>query len=191
MSVHSNLPTYLTQQQVTLLFALIRSARDKALFATIYLYGLRVSEACALRRDDVDFERRRIRIRRVKGGNSGEKPMFRRLLRILRRYLASRDDGDPALFAGRQGPLSKRRVQALFVGYALRAGFPETHRHVHILRHSIATHLLDAGEPIDFVKDHLGHRKIESSLVYGRVSDRRRTRTIQRLERSKDLVRPM
>jgi integrase len=55
---------------------------------------------------------------------------------------------------------------------------------VHLMRHSIATHLLDAGEPIDFVKDHLGHRSIESTLVYARISDRRRTRAIRRLERS-------
>jgi hypothetical protein len=43
------------------------------------------------------------------------------------------------------------------------------------MSHSMATHLLDAGEPIDFVQDHHGHRNIESSLVYARVSDRRRT----------------
>jgi integrase len=54
----------------------------------------------------------------------------------------------------------------------------------------MATHLLDAGEPIDFVQDHLGHRNIESSLVYARVSDRRRSKAISRLERSREIALP-
>jgi integrase len=45
--------------------------------------------------------------------------------------------------------------------------------------------------PIDFVQDHLGHRSIESSLVYARVSDRRRTKTIRRLERSREIAVPI
>jgi hypothetical protein len=49
---------------------------------------------------------------------------------------------------------------------------------------------LDAGEPIDFVQDHLGHRNIESSLVYARVSDRRRSKAIVRLERSREIALP-
>jgi integrase len=61
---------------------------------------------------------------------------------------------------------------------------------VNLLRRRIATHLLDAGEPIDFVQDHLGHRSIESSLVYARVSDRRRRKAISRLERSRESAVP-
>jgi integrase len=53
-----------------------------------------------------------------------------------------------------------------------------------------STHLLDAGEPIDFVQDHLGHRNIESSLVYARVSDRRRSNAIKRLEQSHKIAIP-
>jgi integrase len=56
------------------------------------------------------------------------------------------------------GGLSKRWVQALFTCYATLADLPPDRRHVHTMRHSMATHLLDAGEPIDFVQDHLGHR---------------------------------
>jgi integrase len=80
------LPTYLRQDRVKAFFSVVTSLRDKALFSTIYLYGLRVSEACLLQRDDVDLERHTIRIWRVKNGYSGEKPLFRRLLAILRLY---------------------------------------------------------------------------------------------------------
>jgi integrase/recombinase XerD len=157
---------------------------------TIYLYGLRVSEACLLHREDIDLERRMIRIWRVKGGNCGEKPLFRQLIPVLNRYLRTRTDDNAALFVGRQGRLSKRWVKALFTRYAVLAELPPKRRHVHTMRHGIATHLLDAGEPIDFVQDHLGHRNIESSLVYARVSDRRRSNAIKRLEQSHEIAIP-
>jgi integrase/recombinase XerC len=184
MIVKSGLPTYLSRQQVRQLLAVITSLRDRALFTLTYFYGLRVSEASSLDRADLDLEQLKIRILRAKNGIPGEKPLFRSLPPLLRDYLVSRTDADPALFVGRQGRLKKRQIQALFRRYATLADLPPAHRHVHLMRHSIATHLLDAGEPIDFVKDHLGHRSMESTLVYARISDRRRTRTIRRLERS-------
>jgi site-specific recombinase XerD len=100
-----------------------------------------------------------------------------------------RDNG--AQFAGRKGRLSKPWVQALFTGYAALADLPPNRRHVHTMRHSMATHLLDAGKPIDFVQDHLGHRNIESSLIYARVSDRQRIKAISRLERSREIALPV
>jgi integrase len=190
MIVKWTLPSYLRQDQVRVFFSAITSPSDKALFLTVYLYGLRVSEACLLQREDIDLERGTIRIWRVKNGYSGEKPLFRRLLAILRRYLRTRTDDNAALFVGRQGRLSKRWIQALFTRYATAANLPPNRRHVHCLRHS-CDHLLDAGEPIDFVQDHLGHRNIESSLVYARVSDRRRRKTISRLERSREIALPV
>jgi integrase len=123
----------------------------------------------------------------VKNGYSGEKPLFRALVPILKRYLRTRSDDNAALFVGRQGRLSKRWVQALFTRYATLANLPPNHRHVHTMRHSMATHPVDAGEGIDFVQDHLGHRTIESTLVYARISDRRRDRAIRRLERSLEI----
>jgi len=146
MIVKWTLPSYLRQDQVRVFFSAITSPRDKALFLTIYLYGLRVSEACLLQREDIDLERGTIRIWRVKNGYSGEKPLFRRLVAILRCYLRTRTDDNAALFVGRQGRLSKRWVQTLFTRYATAANLPPNRRHVHCLRHSCATHLLDAGE---------------------------------------------
>jgi len=75
MIVKSSLPSYLTQRQVRQFFAVITSPRDRALFTTIYLYGLRVSEACCLDRGDLDLDRSKIRILRAKNGIPGEKPI--------------------------------------------------------------------------------------------------------------------
>jgi integrase len=77
MIARSRLPSYLTQRQVRQLFATISNPRDRALFSLAYAYGLRVGEIVLLDRDDIDLERGRIRIRRLKGGLSGERPIFR------------------------------------------------------------------------------------------------------------------
>jgi integrase len=99
----SKLPTYLTQAEIRALFAAISNLRDRKLFGLAYAYGLRLSEIVLLDRNDVDLERGRIRIRRLKGGLSGERPIFRNLLPLLRQYLESRRDNAEALFTGLPG----------------------------------------------------------------------------------------
>jgi integrase len=64
----SKLPSYLTQAEVRALLAAISNLRDRTLFGLAYAYGLRVGEIVLLDRDDIDLERGRIRIRRLKGG---------------------------------------------------------------------------------------------------------------------------
>jgi integrase len=190
MIVRAGLPSYLTQRQLRHFFSCISNLRDRALFAVAYAYGLRVGEVVLLNRDDIDLERARIRIKRLKGGLSGERPIFRNLLPLLRQYLESRKDEVEALFVGLQGRLKKRRIQELFSIYATEAALPPDRRHVHVLRHSAAVHVLDAGEDIDFARDHLGHRSIQSTMTYAQISDARRNRKIRRLERSREFPIP-
>lgn len=188
---HPYVPKYLSQGEVRALFRVIGEIRDRALFSLLYLYGLRVSEVSLLGVSDVDLDRHRILIRRVKSGVWGEKPLFESTERMLRRYLEVRNGSlSPALFPGRQGsPLGKRRVQELFSTFREEAGLPETAT-CHSLRHSIATHLLDAGLPLAFVQDHLGHKNPASTAIYARISDPARTAFFQRLESSPWIVQP-
>jgi integrase len=187
----SDPPRYLTQAEVTAFFRVIVDVRDRALFALIYLYGLRVSEATRLRRKDVDLEHARIVIRRAKGGIWGIRPLFASARALLVEYLAMHTVADPEapLFPGRNCALQKRRIQELFTRYARMAAIP-LDATCHSLRHAIATHLLDAGESLEFVKEHLGHRKIENTAIYARVSNPARDRAFARLERSPFLVHP-
>jgi hypothetical protein len=120
------------------------------MFALTYAFGLRVSAIELLDRENIDLQRERIRIHRLKGGLSGEGSIFRNLLPLLQQYLASRRDSDRALFVGRQGRLKRRQMQNLFYRYATEAGLSPNRRHVYVLRHSVAVHVLDAGEDIDF-----------------------------------------
>jgi integrase len=157
------LPKYLNQDELHRFFAVMTSPRDRALFALTYHYGLRVDEATALTLEDLDLKNHRIRLRRLKNGLGGEKPLWRHTAKLLRAYLRVRRDAGPYLFTGREGPLKKRQVQNLFARYAKAAGI--TRRSVHSLRHSIAVHLLDAGRGIEYVADHLGHRNIQNTRI--------------------------
>jgi integrase len=86
----STLPKYLTQDELQRFFKVISSPRDRALFAVIYHYDLRVDEAAALTVDDLDLKNHRIRIRRLKNGIGGEKPVWRHTAKLLRAYLRVR-----------------------------------------------------------------------------------------------------
>lgn len=188
-SWYQHVPKYMTQTEVRAFLSIMESLRDKTLFSLIYLYGLRVSEATLLELADVDFDRSRIVIRRVKGGVWTERPLFTSVRELLERFLAESPPTGEALFAGRNGPLKKRQIQALFTRYRNAAGI--SHRYTcHALRHSIATHLLDAGLPLEFVQDHLGHRNIRSTTIYARITDHHRVALFQRIENSPWIVQP-
>lgn len=95
-------------------FDVIKSVRDRALFGVIYHYGLRVDEATQLTIDDVDLKNHRIRIRRLKNGLGGEKPLWRHTAKLLHAYMRVRKDAGPYLFTGREGPLKKRFSKRFF-----------------------------------------------------------------------------
>jgi integrase len=137
----------------------------------------------------VDLHRSRLVVKRVKNGVWAERPLFESTAKLLRRYLASAAPPPEPLFPSRRGALQKRQVQALFVRYRDAAQLSPQYT-CHGLRHSIATHLLDAGAPLEFVKDHLGHRSIQSTTIYAQITDRHRAAVYARLERSPWIVQP-
>ena len=178
----------MTQTEVRAFFRAIERPRDRLLFSLIYLYGLRVSEATLLERADIDLDRSRIVIKRVKGGVWTERPLFSSVRELLLQSDRNPPECGP-LFLGRGGSLQKRQIQSLFGRYRARAGLARRYT-CHCLRHSIATHLLDAGLPLEFVQDHLGHRNIRSTTIYARVTDHHRAAVFRKLESSPWIVRP-
>ena len=140
---------YLSQEELKELLKNVTSKRDMALILLAYSYGLRASEVGLLRREDIDFERLKIRITRVKGSISSEYPLRPEVATALKKYLRTRKDNSPILFPSRRGlPINRRTLDYLFKKYAEKAGIPKEKRHFHVLKHSIATHLLDAGADI-------------------------------------------
>jgi integrase/recombinase XerC len=154
----------------------------------MYHHALRVGEVLLLRRVDLDLDRGRLLVRRLKGGAWSEQIVFNGTAAILRAYVARLTGApDEPLFPGRTGPLRRRQIQLRFVRYRKRASLPE-HYTTHSLRHSIATHLLDAGASLEFVQDHLGHQNIRSTAIYARVTNRLRESQMRTLERSPLIV---
>jgi integrase/recombinase XerD len=187
---NQRLPRYLTQEQTESFFAAIRELRDRALFTLIYHHGLRVGEVALLQRGDVDLFRGRVLIRRLKGGAWGEQPLFAAAVTLVGRWMAASSAAPSTpLFPGRDGAIQKRRIQALFSRYRDRGGLP-AQATCHSLRHSIATHLLDAGVALEVVQDRLGHQSIRSTSIYARITDRHRAALFLRLESSPWIVQP-
>ena len=159
--------TFLTQDEVRRLFAVITGVRDRALFPLAYHHGLRASEVSLLQRQDIHDRQGRIYIPRVKGSISKTYPLQPEDLRRLRAYLRTRQDDSPALFISTRGlPLERRSYWDLMQTYGERAGIAKTKRRFHALRHAIAVHLLDAGADVAFVQDRLGHANIQNTMVY-------------------------
>ncbi len=181
------LPRYLTQEEVKRLFSVITSPRDRALFALIYLYGLRVEEATLLTLESIDLKNLHIRIQRLKNGVSSQKPLWRHNAKLLRSYFRVRQDAGHWLFTGRQGALKKRQIQTLFTTYTKQASIKG--RSIHSLRHSIAVHLLEAGQGIEYVADHLGHKNIQNTKIYAQITTSLRQEVFAKLERHPKIVR--
>jgi integrase/recombinase XerD len=72
--------------------------------------------------------------------------------------------------------------------YGKRAGIPESKQHFHALKHSIATHLLDAGADLRFVQDWIGHASIRNTVIYAQLTSRRRDEEAQKVFASQWVV---
>jgi len=183
--------TYLTQDELRRLLGAVRSPRDRALLLLAYRHGLRASEVGLLRLSDLDLERARIRIRRLKGSLGGEHPLQPDEVRLLRAWLRRRKDTRPWLFPSRRGtPISRKTLDYLMKRYGAAAGLPPEKRHFHVLKHSIATHLLEAGADVMFVREWLGHANIANTVVYARLTARALEERALTLFRSRAIVGP-
>jgi site-specific recombinase XerD len=166
---------FLTQPERRALFRVITRRRDRALFLVAYQPGLRASEVGLLLVDDVNLAQQRITIHRVKRSLPGIYPLRADEVTALKAYLRERQSHAPALFLSQRGtPISRRQLDTLMKQYGEEAGIPASKRHFHVLKHSIATHLLDAGADLRFVQDWVGHASIKNTVIYAQLTSRRR-----------------
>lgn len=179
---------YATRDQVQkLLYAARNSVRDRAMLTVMYWRGLRVSEVGKLLLSDWRPETGRLYVRRSKNGISAEYMVSDDEKRALGSWLRVRGNQPGPLFVSQMGAaISVRQVQRLFAHYARRAGWPDELQHAHVLRHSIAVHLVEKSIDVLAIKDWLGHREIESTMVYARMTNPVRDRVAQMVYQPED-----
>jgi len=166
------LPVVLSAEDVAALLGAIRSLKYRAMLMALYGGGLRISEACRLQAEDIDSKRMVLRVRNGKGGKDRYTVLSQRLLEVLRVYWrAVRPRG--WLFPGktREGHISDSTVRAVFRQAREAAGIGAECT-PHTLRHSFATHLLDAGTELVVIQALLGHSSIRTTSIYTHVSTR-------------------
>jgi integrase len=174
--------TVLTPQQILdlLKVARKRSMRDWAMILLAYRHGLRASEVCGIKIDDVDLKVESISIRRLKGSLHTIQPIYQHrgqpLLdekAALRAWLRKRpEDGSDYLFTSRKGgKLSRIQFFRVFQMVAGITGLPMEKRHPHVLKHSLASHLVAGNANLALIRQALGHQSITSTMAYIGTSD--------------------
>ncbi len=157
-----------------------RGTREWAMFLLAYKHGMRASEVCNLRLDDIDMKNGSIVVERLKGSlrttqavteHRGE-PLLNEL-KALREWLRQRpEDGSDYLFTSQKGGrLDRSQFFRVFRSIATDAGLPPEKQHPHALKHSIASHLVSANVNLALVKQQLGHKSIGSTMRYVTTTD--------------------
>ena len=181
------LPAYLDRAQIDLLFGMVEmraatgrfvDVRNAAILELFYSTGMRLSELQGLNRADIDGVSQQVKVR-GKGRKERIVPVGDHATRALRAYEAKRDELASALrgqvdrnavFLGRLGKrMSVRAVQKVVSGF-LDAIDEDAGLSTHSLRHSFATHLLDAGADLRAVQELLGHASVSTTQIYTHTS---------------------
>jgi len=167
--------------------AVFACRRDVAVLETIYSCGLRISEVCGLAAQDIDWNERVVRVR-GKGKKERLGPIGEPALEAIKNYWSllpqAPAGGSPVFLAGakKRTPVSPRHLQLRLKKYLAVAGL-DPHLTPHKLRHSYATHLLDAGANLRSVQELLGHAHLVTTQVYTHL-------TTERLKRAYDAAHP-
>jgi site-specific recombinase XerD len=172
------LPPVLSKAEVSRLFDTLYNEKHRLLLELAYSAGLRVGELVKLKVSDLDFERKTVFIRAGKGRKDRYTLLSRKISQRLYDFCRNLH-GDDWLFAGNPSSkhLSERSAQYIFE-QALQKTAIGKPASIHSLRHSFATHLLESGTDISYIKELLGHSSLRTTERYIHVA-KRKTLSIQ------------
>jgi integrase/recombinase XerD len=186
--IPKRLPVILSRDEVRQFFAGVQRIKSRAMLMTMYAAGLRVSELVSLKIDDIDSKRMVIRVRQGKGQKDRYVMLSTVLLGMLREYWQAHKPTS-WLFPGTDPsqPLDRGTVNAICDTAARRGGLRK-HVSPHTLRHTFATHLMEAGTDIRTIQALLGHRSLKTTALYTYVSPEKVVATRSPLDTLEDVV---
>ena len=172
------LPNVLSRQEVKNILESVNNEKHRVMLSIIYGCGLRRSEVLNLVPADIDKDRKLIRIRQSKGFKDRFVPLSEKLIEMINQY-AIHYRPEKYLFEGqyRGTRYSETSLEKVFRTAFERAGIRKQNITLHGLRHSYATHLLEAGTDLRYIQELLGHKSSKTTEIYTHVS----TQSIQKI----------
>ncbi len=164
------LPIVFSRAEVARLLSVVANLKHRAILTLLYATGMRLGEALALAIPDIDSERNVLAIRQAKGLKDRHVMLSPALLTVLREYWrAYQPPKKGLLFLGGKGKeqlgLGSTSIQRIFHKARVKAGIKKRAT-VHTLRHTFATHMLEAGVNIVVIQRLLGHRSLKTTQIY-------------------------
>jgi integrase/recombinase XerD len=171
-----SLPRAIDPQDVGQMLSVIKKPRDKALILTLLRTGMRIGELLETKVLDLNLGEKNIRIFEAQKNRVGRLVYLSAdAARALNRWLKLRKRESDFVFYGlRGGPLCYETARAIFINCLEQAGLAHKDYTLHSLRHTYATELLNAGMPLQCLQELLGHKSIEMTRRYARLSDNTR-----------------
>lgn len=164
------LPEVLTEKEIECIISVLDNPKHKALMATIYALGLKLSDVLVLKLSDLDLQTRHIIIPSSKTDKGRKLKIPSKLIPILMAYF-EKHKPEELLFVGEKGnTYSPRSVQLVFQ-QALQKAKIDKSATVHTLRHSYAVHCLERGMDIHLLKDILGHKYLQTTSIYYQLAN--------------------
>jgi integrase/recombinase XerD len=165
------LPAVLSRDEVRQILAAVRIPVYRACLTTIYTCGLRLLEGAQLQVPDIDGDRKLVHVHHGKGALDRYVPLPDATVTMLRAFWRTHRNplwlfpATPRSRSKTPGPISRSSLQGAFVR-AVRQCDIRKQAHVHTLRHSYATHLLEAGVALQLIQEYLGHKSARTTTIY-------------------------
>ena len=168
--IGKKVPVVLTKEEVRKMLEQVKNPQHKLLVELLYSSGLRLSEAINLKVDDLEPVDKIGWVRSGKGNKDRMFILSDKVVENIKKFLEERKAESEYLFTGRQGKLTPRAVQKAIKKISQKAVIKKD-VHPHTLRHSFATHLLEAGTDIRKIQVLLGHADLSTTQIYTKVSN--------------------
>jgi site-specific recombinase XerD len=164
------IPEVFTKDEIKKILGTIQNVKYKLMLGLMYSSGLRVSEVVAVKVKNFDSSGKLLFIRGAKGAKDRTTILSEKVAGVLEKYAKNKKSDDYVFESDRGGKLTERTAQKVFAEALKNSGVKKC-ASCHSLRHSFATHLLEAGTDIRYIQELLGHARLETTRIYTKVAN--------------------